>query len=147
MAPSTRSISSCWASEPKTRRRLSAFWWWSVWPHGTRSWTPGSTSCWGKQFWEKSSCCCTDARVQSLITCTAGNAVCSAARPKQTSQLLACLTVAALVNFLSQTLLSNPSLESTVFIVHEVNRKQLEFITRCSFCFFPCFLWSCEIIT
>lgn len=102
---STRSVSSYWAPEPRTSLRLSVFWWWFEWPHGTRSWTPGSTSCWGRLFWGKSSCCPTAAGAQSLTTYTAGSAVCSAAR------VLARLTAAASVDCLCQTLRSNPSPE------------------------------------
>lgn len=115
--PSGRSMLSYWASVPRTSPDQSAFWWWSVWPLGTRSWTPGSTFWWGRQSWGNSSHCCINAGVPSLaVTRTSGNAAFSAARPRLTS--LACQTAAASADFLCLTLPLNPLLESSVSVVH-----------------------------
>ena len=98
-----RSRCSFWLPEPKVSLRVSVCWRWYAWPHGTRSWTPGSTSCWGRLFWGKSLCCFTAAGAQGAITYTAGSAVCSAAQWRPAN-----LTGAALVDYLHQTLPSNP---------------------------------------
>lgn len=104
----TRSMWWFSAAEPQMGPHLSLCWCWYAWPRGTRSWTPGSTSCWGGPFWGRSSRWSTAAGTQRLRTRTAGRAACSAAlwRPA-TLEVSARPTASA--EFLLQTLWSNPS--------------------------------------
>lgn len=108
---SIRSMSSLWAPEPKMSLHLSVCWWQYAWRRGTRSWTPGSTSCWGGLLWRKSSCCSTAAGAQILVAYSAGSVACSAAQWRPATLVVARLSTTALAGYLYQTLRSNPSPE------------------------------------
>lgn len=94
------------APELKMNRPVSVCWQQYGWPHGTRSWTLGSTSFWGRPSWGRSSCCFTAAGVQSFTPSTAGSAARSAARGSQAN-----LIASATADSPCQTLPSNPSPE------------------------------------
>lgn len=105
------STSSCWAPERKTSLRRLIFWWLYVLPPGTRSWTPGFTSYWGKLSWGSFSCCWTAAGEQIFINFTAGSKVFSTARwrPAPRQSVRRPVTV---MGYLCETLGSKPSAES-----------------------------------
>lgn len=108
---STRFMSPFSAPAPKTDLQLSLCSWWYVWPHGTRSWTPGFTSCWGGVSWGGSSCCSTASGLQSPFSYRTGTAARSTARWMAATMRPLRKTAACSVECVPQIPPSNPSPE------------------------------------
>lgn len=102
-------MSPFWVPEPRMSLRLLVCWLYA-WLRGTRSWTRGSTSCWGRLFSGKSSCCFTAVVARNFTPSIGGSAVCSTAQRRPAAPV-GHLIAAASVKHLCMMLSSNPSPE------------------------------------
>lgn len=102
-------MSPFWVPEPRMSLRLSVCWLYA-WLRGTRSWTRGSTSCWGRLFSGKSSCCFMAVVARKFTPSIGGSAVCSTTQRRPAAPV-ARLIAAALVKHMCIMLSSNPSPE------------------------------------